>query len=195
MATETRRATLDDIPHLARFQIEAYGGCFEVLYDGLMQGQSLESLVQSQLTRPDTTPYYENHWIAMHEAQVAGGILAFPMDDLAELPRDPRVPEERHEMAEGFLPHLPAPGTYYIHTLTVYPEFHRKGIATTLLSLGLGHAREKGFAKCSLYVFAENVGAIALYKKYGFKETDRGPVTEHPLFYNTGDMVLMTCVV
>ncbi len=195
MATEIRRATADDIPHLARFQIQAYGGYNEVLYDGLVPGQSTESLVQPQFAQPNTTPFYENHWIAMHGGQVAGGIHAFPMEDMAGFLRDPLVPEERHEMAEEYLHHLPAPGTYYVHALAVNPEFHRKGIASTLLSLGLKHAAEKGFAECSLYVFAENVGAVALYKKHGFKEVGRYTVTEHPLLYFTGDMLLMTCVV
>ena len=195
MTTEIRRATADDIPHLARFQIKAYGGYNEILYDGLVPGQSTESLVQPQFARPNTTPFYENHWIATCDGQVAGGIHAFPMEDMAEFPRDPLVPEERHALSEECLPHLPAPGTYYVHALAVYPEFRRKGIASTLLSLGRKHAAEKGFAECSLYVFAENVRAVALYKKHGFKEAGRYSVTEHPLLYHPGDMLLMTCVV
>ena len=170
MTTEIRRATADDIPHLARFAIEAYGGYNEVLYDGLAPGQSIESLVQPQFARPNTTPFYENHWIAMRDGQVAGGIHAFSMEDMARFPRDPLVPEERHAMAEVYLIHLPAPDTYYIHALAVYPEFHRMGIASTLLSLGLTHAADEDIAECSLYVFAENVSAVALYEKHGFKK-------------------------
>ncbi len=195
MTTEIRRATADDIPHLARFQIMAYGGYNEVLYDGLVPGQSTESLVQPQFARPNTTPFYENHWIAMCDGQVAGGIHAFPIEDLAEFPQDPLVPEERHALAEECHYHLPAPGAYHIHALSVYSEFRRKGIASTLLSLGRKHAAEKGFAECSLYVFAENVRAVALYKKHGFKEAGRCPVTQHPLLYCPGDMLLMTCAV
>ena len=110
-------------------------------------------------------------------------------------PLDPLVPEERYMAIYEDLNDIQAPGTYYIHVLTIYPEFHRKGIASTLLSLALKQTAEKGFAECSLFVFAENVGAIALYEKHGFKEAARTPVTEHPLLYYTGDMLLMTCVV
>ncbi len=195
MATEIRRAIADDIPHLARFAIEAYGGYFEVLYDGLAPDQSTESLIQSSFSQPNTTPFYENHWVAMHDGRVAGGMHAFPMEDIEGFPLDPLVPEERHVVAEEAFNDIPAPGTYYIHVLVVYPEFQRKGIASTLLSLGLKHAAEEGFAECSLYVFAENVGAVEFYKKHGFKEAARHPVTEHPLLYYTGDALLMTCVV
>jgi len=67
--------------------------------------------------------------------------------------------------------------------------------AWNVLSLGRKHAAGKGFAECSLYVFAENVRAVALYKKHGFKEAGRCPVTQHPLLYCPGDMLLMTCAV
>jgi ribosomal protein S18 acetylase RimI-like enzyme len=195
MIVQIRQATGDDIPHLARFQTEAYGGYNEVLYDGLIPGQSIESLVQPQFAQPDTTPFYENHWVAMYDGQVVGGIHAFAMKDMEKFPRDPLVPEARHAMAEEYLHHLPAPDTYYIHALAVYPEFRGKGIATILLSLGLKHAENEGFAECSLYVFAENTSAVALYKKYGFKVANRYRITEHPLLYYSGDTLLMTCAV
>ena len=192
MTTDIRRATADDIPHLARFQIQAYGGSNEVLYDGLAPGRSLESLIQAQFARPNTTPFHENHWIATRHGRVAGGMHAFPMADMEGFPRDPLVPEERHEMVEEYLHHLPAPGTYCVHVLVVYPEFRGKGIASTLLSLALKQAAEEGFAECSLYVLADNTGAVALYEKHGFTVTGRCPVTQHPLLYFTGDMLLMT---
>ncbi len=195
MNTEIRQATADDIPHLARFQTMISGGYNEFLYDGLAPGQSFESLIQPQFARPNTTPYYENHLIAMSDGQVAGGMHACPMEDMAGFLRDPLVPEERHEMAEEYLHYIPAPGTYYIHALAVYPEFHRKGIASILLSLAFKQAAKNGFAQCSLYVFAENAGAVALYRKYGFREAGRYTFMKHPLMYYTGDMLLMTCEV
>jgi ribosomal protein S18 acetylase RimI-like enzyme len=90
---------------------------------------------------------------------------------------------------------LAAPGTYNVYVLAVHPEFHGKGVGSTLLSLGLRHAAENGFGECSLHVFAENVAAVRLYEKFGFKEAGRYAVAEHPLFYHTGDMLLMTCAV
>lgn len=195
MKVQIRQATDDDIPHLARFQTEAYGGYNEVLYDGLVPGQSIESLVQPQFAQPNTTPFYENHWVAMYDSQVAGGIHAFAMKDMEKFPRDPLVPEARLAIAEEYLHYLPIPESYYIHVLAVYPEFRSKGIATILLSLGLKHAENEGFAECSLHVFAENAPAVALYKKYNFKVTNRYLPTEHPLLYYSGDALLMTCAV
>lgn len=195
MSTQIRPATADDIPHLARFQTAAFGGYNEVLYDGLAPGRSTESLVQPQFAQPDTTPFFENHWVAMCDGQVAGGIHSFAMADMAKCPRDPLVPEERHTMVEEYLRYLPAPDAWYVHALAVYPEFRGKGIASTLLSLGFKQARDEEFAECCLYVFAGNVAAVTLYKKHGFKVVNRHRVTQHPLLYYPGDMLLMTCTV
>ena len=71
----------------------------------------------------------------------------------------------------------------------------RGGGGKTLVSLGLKQAAEEGFAECSLHVFAENDAAVALYKKHGFKEAGRHLVTQHPLLYYSGDMLLMICAV
>lgn len=191
ITTEIRRATADDIPHLARFQIEAYGGYNEVLYDGLVPRESLENRVQRQFTQPSSTAFYENHWVSTGDGHVAGGIHAFPIEDMANLPADPLVPEERYAMVAEYLRCLPAPGTYCVYTLAVYPEFRGTGIASSLLSLALRHAVEGGFSECSLHVFAENVAAVALYKKHGFQAAGRHLITPNPLLYFQGDMLLM----
>ncbi len=195
MTIETRRATADDIPHLARFLIAAAGGYIEIFYDGLAPDRSFESLVEPQFAVPSTVPFYENHWVAVCDGRVAGGIHAFPFEDVANFPEDPLVPKERYAMVTEMYDCLAAPGTYHVYVLAVYPGFHGKGVGSTLLSLGLQHAAENGFGECSLHVFAENVAAVTLYEKYGFKEAGRYPVTQHPLFYHPGDIILMTCAV
>ena len=42
-------------------------------------------------------------------------------------------------------------------------------------------------------VFAENTGAVSLYKKHGYKEMDRGPVDPHSRAFYSGEVLLMTC--
>ncbi len=117
-------------------------------------------------------------------------MLAFPFDDWANDSADPRIPEERYAILQPFSD-LPAGGTYHVNALSVYPEFCRRGIASSLLSLACEHAKEKEFTEISLYVFAENVGAVVLYEKSGFKVVGREPVVEHPLLRYTGEVFLM----
>jgi len=56
-------------------------------------------------------------------------------------------------------------------------------------------ARERGCAELSLQVFEQNVGAVQLYERLGFKEIDRRPVVPHELIRYTGDVLLMTASV
>jgi ribosomal protein S18 acetylase RimI-like enzyme len=172
----------------------AHGGWNEAIYDGLVPGQSVEEIIQPEFAQPDTTYFYENHWIASLDGQIAGGLHAYPWDDMADDPPNPLVPEERHVIDEPFQ-RLTAPGTFYIHALAVYPEFGRRGIGSSLLSLACDQAVEKGFSDLSLFVFAQNAGAVALYEKHGYKVAGRSPVVEHPLLRYTGDVLIMTCPV
>ena len=186
-----RQATIGDAPHLAQFTITAHGGIYEAVLDGLFPGQSIESLVEPRFARSGTTTFYENHWIAVQDGQIAGGMLAFPFDNWAnDPPSDPRIPDERFAIFQPFND-LPAPGTYYVNVLSVYPEFCRRGIASSLLSLACEHAKKKEFAEISVHVFAENVGAVALYEKSGFKVVGREPFVEHSLVRYTGEVYLM----
>jgi len=185
-----RQATIGDAPHLARFAIMAHGGLNEALYEGLVPDQTIESVLEPSYSRSGVTAFYENHWIDEQDGRVAGGMHAFPFDDWANDPHDPRIPEERYAIAQPIF-NLPAPGTYHVCALSTYTEFCRRGIARSLLSLACEHARVKQFSTISLYVFADNVGALALYEKMGFKVAGREPVIEHPLIRYTGEFFLM----
>jgi ribosomal protein S18 acetylase RimI-like enzyme len=190
----TRSATTADFPHLAQFRIMAHGGFNEAIYAGLVPGQSIENIIQPEFAEPDSTYFYENHWIASWDDQIAGGLHVYSWDDMANDPLNPLIPKERYALEEPF--HLlTAPGTYYIHALAVYPEFGRRGIGSCLLSLARDQAAEKGFTDLSLYVFAQNVGAVELYEKHGYRVAGRSPVVEHPLLRYTGDVLIMTCPV
>ncbi|MFP6728840.1 MAG: GNAT family N-acetyltransferase [Alphaproteobacteria bacterium] len=186
-----RRATIGDTLHLSRFVIMADGGCEEALYDGLFPDQSIESVLEPYYSQSGTTDFHENHWIAEQDGQIAGALHAFPFDDYAnDPPPDPRVPEERYAILKPF-EDLPAPGTYFVNAISVYPEFCRRGIASSLLSLAFEHGKEAAFTEISLLVYGGNTGAVALYEKRGFKVVGREPVVEHPLVRYTGEAYLM----
>ena len=60
---------------------------------------------------------------------------AFPFDNWENDTADPRIPEERYAILQPFT-NLPAGGTYHVNALSVYPEFCRRGIASSPLSRG-----------------------------------------------------------
>jgi len=57
----------------------------------------------------------------------------------------------------------------YVLAIYVAPEHRRQGIATALLNHAQTWAREKGDRQIGLQVYADNAGAIALYRKLGYQ--------------------------
>ncbi len=190
MGIQTRVASQDDLAHLIRVRMMAHGGFNEVLYENL--DQSVEAIIEFELCDPGSTEYYKNYWVALEEDEIVGGLLAFPFDDQDPDSDHPLIPKERYVFEEPF-EEIEAPGSYYIHALSVFPEFTRRGIGSVLLSLARELAIKKEFNELSLYVFAENSGAVSLYKKHGYRETGRRPLVPHPKFIYSGDALLMTC--
>ena len=58
-------------------------------------------------------------------------------------------------------------------TLGVLPARRRAGLARRLLAEGLAEARRRGARRMTLEVAADNVGAQALYREFGFLEAGR----------------------
>lgn len=192
MAINIRNAVETDFKHLVRTRMLAHGGFNEALYENL--DQSVEEIIETELINSTSTEHYKNYWVAEDDRDVTGGILAFPFDDQDPEMDHPLLPEERLYLEEPF-ESIEAPGSYYIHAVTVFPEFTRRGIGSVLLDLARKHAIESGLNELSLYVFAENNGAISLYEKHGYVVAGRSPLHPHPRFVYSGDVLLMTCAI
>jgi RimJ/RimL family protein N-acetyltransferase len=57
--------------------------------------------------------------------------------------------------------------------MAVRPGFRRLGIGAAILEAGIEWARSAGIRKLKLGVFATNVAAMELYRKFGFREEAR----------------------
>ncbi len=190
MELETRKASLANVSDLVHIRMMAEGGYAEALFEGL--DQSVEELIETELINPNLTAFYKNYWVVQSRDEIAGGLLAFPWNDYENDSHNPLVPEERYSILESF-EEFEAPGKYHIAELSVYPEFTRRGIGSILLMLARELAIERNFTELSLMVFAENTGAVSLYKKHGYKEVDRRPADPHPRAFYSGEVLLMTC--
>lgn len=192
MEITTRKAQLTDIPQLIRIRKMAHGGFNEALFEGL--DQSVDEIIETEMIDSNLDHYYRNYWVAVSGSEVAGGIHVIPWDDMDHEFYNPVVPKERLVIETPF-EQFEAPGSFYIHALSVFPEYTRRGIASILLSLARDLAIERGLSELSLDVFAKNTGALSLYEKYGYREIDRQPLIPHPQIIYTGDVIMMTCPV
>jgi GNAT superfamily N-acetyltransferase len=190
MGIQARKASMADLTHLIRVRMMAKGGYDEALFEGL--DQSVEEIIETELSNPRLTAHYKNYWVALSHDEIIGGLLAFPWNDYENDSHNPLVPEERYLIEEPF-EDFEAPGNYHIAELSVYPESARRGIGSVLLLLARELAIERNFTELCLLVFAENTGAVALYKKHGYQVVDRRPVNPHPRAIYSGEVLQMTC--
>jgi ribosomal protein S18 acetylase RimI-like enzyme len=190
MAIDIRKALETDFAELLRIRLMAHGGFKEALYENL--DLSVDAIIETELQDSASTEYYENYWLAVDEGEVAGGFLAYPFDEQNPEIDHPLLPEERLILGSPF-DSLEAPGSYFINTIAVFREFNRRGIGAQLLNIARAHAIAGGFGLLSLHVFAQNSAAIALYRKFGFREAGRSPLVPHPKLAYTGEILLMTC--
>jgi ribosomal protein S18 acetylase RimI-like enzyme len=65
-------------------------------------------------------------------------------------------------------------------------------IGSRLMAEADSRARVLGLRRLSLICFERNHGAMRLYRRLGFEETDRRPLVPHPsLHYQDGDALLL----
>lgn len=196
MELPIRPAAEADIPDLAKLLLMATDGIVASLYEGVIPGLATEKIVERRLAREGTCGGFTNCWVATHTSAdgtwVAGKLHAYPLDDLAEDPPDPLVPEERYKVLEAFdALDEPAAGSYYINVIAVYPDYRGRGLGTRLLDLARNEARARGLTQLSLAVFEENRGAVRLYERNGFTVAARVRAPDHPLIPFSGDMLMM----
>ncbi len=189
MDTKIRPATAEDIPRLIHFRLIAQDGINEFLFAGL--DRSVEEIIRDEMMNPASFESFHNYWVAQIGNEIAGGMQAF-LFDLLDEPYNPLIPEDRLEIEKPF-EELIAPGSFYIHALTVYPQFTRRGIGGELVRLAKQLASDRGLTELSLYCFEDNVAAVRLYQKHGFEDIDRRPMTVYPQTHEPGNILLMTC--
>ncbi len=190
MTVTIRRADAGDIPHLAHVFLEATGGVYEALYEEVIPGGPTNQIIEHLLSRGNATTCVENCWVAELDGKIAGGVNAYPVDDEADDPPDPLLPEERLGILEPFI-RLHADGSYHIASLAAFSEFRGRGLGGLLMAEAEADARAKNFGQASLHVFAENKHARRLYEGLEYREIARQPVVPHPRLIYGGDILLL----
>lgn len=200
MATFFRAATVDDCLAIAQlFQI-ASDGVSNYIWHTLQPeypGLTPLEIGATRYANSDSVFSYKNVILAEQDGCISGMMLTFPIAQSAEEPDTPEtvMPEESEE-PDVMAPYaLEKPNTWYICALAVFPELRGQGIGSQFLRLAHQQAAQRGFQELSLLCFEQNEGALRLYNRNGFQESDRTPVVPHPLIHYTGDLILMTAPV
>ncbi len=132
---------------------------------------------------------YRNTWLARLDGEVAGMLLAYRLPDAGQADDPADFPEFIRPLIE--LENL-VPGSFYINMLASYPRFRGRGIGTGLMTQANLQAAASGCDLISLQVFDENVGALRLYQRLGYRIVDRRAIIPHPCIRHTGQILLLT---
>jgi ribosomal-protein-alanine N-acetyltransferase len=93
---------------------------------------------------------------------------------------------ERAGVLRGVLVGERGPDEYHVHVLAVAGDTRRRGFGAALLAAALAEARAAGLARVHLELRASNLGALALYRRFGFAALGR-----RPRYYTGGEDALL----
>ena len=140
--------------------------------------------------RRDTGGFsYRTAFVVERAGQVLGMALSYPIDnapdtDTSALPT-PIVPFIELEAQSV--------GTWYVNALAARAGSRGVGVGSHLMADVEHRARKAGYGTLSIQVYAQNIGAVRLYQRLGFKTVGQAPVLQHPCQpYYTGDVLLLT---
>ena len=146
-------------------------------------GRSLIEIGAQRYAREDALFSYRPCLIAEIAGEIAGMVHCFEMPESDAEETDP-VLRPHAELEDA--------ASLYISGIAVHPHHRNAGIGTRLLDAAHQRARDLGLPRISLICFEHNSGAMRLYQRHGYVETDRRALVPHPtLHYKDGDAVLL----
>lgn len=182
--TEFRPAVKSDCQAIAELYRISSDGVSDYIWSKLANpGEDLLEVGRRRYEREDSLFSYRNCMVAELDGRLVGMLVAFPMHC------DPEQVEDDPVLAP--YGRLESDASYYICGVALFPGFRGRGLGSSFMYLAEQKAMALGFAKTSLIVFEQNVGAVRLYRKLGYYETMREKVIPHPLIHCNGDAVLM----
>jgi len=189
-----REGRFEDCYRIAELDDMASGGAIDYLFHDLIRGLTPVQIVAKNFER-DEYPYtYKSAIVAQCNDQVIGFALSYPgaYHAISEEMRQ-FFPSERLAHFNDFFSSR-VEGSYYLDGLGVDPDFQRRGLGTRLIELTKEKAREEGYPALSLITFADNVGAINLYERCGFRTVQSVELNYHERIPHKGGCLLMNCV-
>lgn len=152
------------------------------------EGQTPLEIGAARAARPSGGFSYTNALIADEGGAPLGMILSYaiadaPPDDPDDLPAPiaPFVALEKLSV-----------GTWYVNALAIFPGHRGRGLGTRLLSAAEALASANEVGEMSIQVYGQNIGAVRLYERLGYRRVATAPVRLHPAPpYYTGDVLLL----
>jgi ribosomal protein S18 acetylase RimI-like enzyme len=152
-------------------------------------GQSPIEIGRERALRDEGSFSWRNAFVAEVDGAVAGGLIGYVIADPVDPADVAKTPELVRPLAEL---EAEAPGHWYVNVLAVYSEFRGSGIATALLAHADSLGRAAGARGMAIIVASENIPAVTLYAKSGYRPVAQRPLTPFPGYKRGGEWLLLT---
>lgn len=175
-----RPATKEDAPAIASFISMAEGEMVQFFTGTDNREAAARELVKFVLDPRQSRYSLEQNLVAEIDGRPAGSVMSFPADRQHEL--DEVVIEALNKRGIGLrrLSFEGIPGTYYLSTMGVNPDFRGKGVGTALMEAAEERARKLGFSRASLLVSPDKPRAKNLYERRGYRVVEDIAIAEVP---------------
>ncbi len=185
-----RKANRSDVNDIAKLALIAGEGIPAWFWkQSAADTQSMEDAGAAKLLSETENFSYRNVHVAVIDDKVAGMILAYRLpdednaEDLDELPEFIRPMVELEQCV---------PGSFYINMLATFPQYRNMSIGTKLMRMVDSLASDAGCSLTSIEVFAQNEGALRLYRRLGYEVAEKRRVVPHECHPYDGELLLLT---
>ncbi|WP_029010201.1 GNAT family N-acetyltransferase [Azospirillum halopraeferens] len=184
-----RPAEAHDAPEIAPLILMAGGGVYEFLLGGLVPGAETVDMLVPGIAGRSGSFSHRQMVVAESAGRVIGVAHAHPTHWMRDADRS-FIPADR-------IAHLAAFDStqdwdsYFLSALAIAPDLRRQGLARHLLARVYDRARDGGYDRVTLHVWADNAAARALYAAEGFTEAAAAAIPWHPRLPHRGGSLLL----
>lgn len=185
---EYRPGIAADSEQIASLICMAGGGLYEFLFDDLIPFMTAIDFVTMGVAGDDYPISYRNCYVAVDGyGQVIGAANVFPTDLLRDEHYSLLAERQAHIQTMIMFQDW---GSMFVNALAVSEECRGYGVGSRLLCWACDRAREHGFDRLSLQVWADNIVAQDFYKASGFMSLGVVDVDQHPRLPHKGAVLM-----
>lgn len=188
-----RVAKKEEAEIIAHLNLVAGGGFVEYLLTDVIPGLSPQQIMQIRFSDKKPPFSYRCAYCAEIENEIVGIAHAYS-NEYNQLPKPSEkqvIPLDRQQYLLAPLYQHVIQNSFYLNSLTVIEKYRGQGIGKKLLNHVKIQAKQENFDSIILHAWADNIDAIRLYQREGYKIIKHIDIQRQPLLPHDGGMVLM----